>query len=440
MICGRPVTLGSSDVIPLPSAIEEKDVLFVDYDGTVLYSYTAEEFLAMDQFPQNPTHDGLIAQGWNWSFSGARSYVAECGKLMVGQVYTTSDGETKVYIHLIEGRTSPYLGLAIDGTVEVDWGDGSQKETMSGTALSGGGIADIISTQHEYVGIGDYVISIKSVSGQFAIRGTLGSGSTYYSHLLWKNNTSKSTENNCYRDAVQKVHIGDGCVIGQYGFFGMRGLAAVTIPNGITMQSQSMAFDACYSLKSIVIPENCVIPQYCFYGCYALSKAVLPENCTGIGENAFRDCRSIRRISLPANINSLSTYVFYCCLTLESVTIPSRMSVLGYGAFYCTSIREITLPTSMTDITNELFNFCADLTEITIPENVTSMTSMSFNNCTGLRRIIFKSTTPPTVSASGGWLKLPTDCELVVPAGCLSAYTSAANYPSSSVYTYVEES
>ena len=48
---------------------EEKDVDFIDYDGTLLYSYTADEFLAMDALPPNPSHDGLVAQGWNWTLA-----------------------------------------------------------------------------------------------------------------------------------------------------------------------------------------------------------------------------------------------------------------------------------------------------------------------------------------------------------------------------------
>lgn len=44
---------------------EEKDVDFIDYDGTLLYSYSADEFLEMTELPPNPSHDGLVAQGWN---------------------------------------------------------------------------------------------------------------------------------------------------------------------------------------------------------------------------------------------------------------------------------------------------------------------------------------------------------------------------------------
>ena len=40
-----------------------KDVNFYDYDGTVVYSYTKEEFLEMAELPANPAHARLSAQG-----------------------------------------------------------------------------------------------------------------------------------------------------------------------------------------------------------------------------------------------------------------------------------------------------------------------------------------------------------------------------------------
>lgn len=52
-----------------------RDVNFIDYDGTVVNSYSKEDFLALSAMPENPSHDGLVAQGWNWSFEDAQDYV-----------------------------------------------------------------------------------------------------------------------------------------------------------------------------------------------------------------------------------------------------------------------------------------------------------------------------------------------------------------------------
>ena len=63
----------------------KKDVNFYDYDGTLVTSYTKTEFLSLSAMPDNPSHDGLTAQGWNWSLNDAKTYVTANGKLDVGQ-------------------------------------------------------------------------------------------------------------------------------------------------------------------------------------------------------------------------------------------------------------------------------------------------------------------------------------------------------------------
>lgn len=81
--------------------------------------------------------------------------------------------------------------------------------------------------------------------------------------------------------------------------------------------------------------------------------------------------------------------------------------------------------------------------KIWLPENLTVINGGAFatyNNwpC-ALEEIHFTSTTPPTVKSASAFTGVPTTCKLYVPAGALDAYTSAANYPSASNYTYIEE-
>ena len=140
---GTQATIAAADFdteienLPSGSRTEapDNDVNFYDYDGFRIYSYTAQEFLALESMPANPTHEGLTAQGWNWSLADAKTYVTDYGMLEIGQTYITDDGKTRIYISLDEGRLSPYLGFAINGTATVDWGDettraGEQKNIL----------------------------------------------------------------------------------------------------------------------------------------------------------------------------------------------------------------------------------------------------------------------------------------------------------------------
>lgn len=92
---GTSATIQASNfdtaIANLPSGgtteVESKDVDFYDYDGTRIYSYTKTEFLALNSMPSNPTHEGLTAQGWNWTLSDAKDGVNSYGKLDIGQYF-----------------------------------------------------------------------------------------------------------------------------------------------------------------------------------------------------------------------------------------------------------------------------------------------------------------------------------------------------------------
>ena len=56
---------------------EAKQVNFIDYDGTILHAYTKEEANALAALPDNPTHDGLTAQGWNWTLAQIKAQIEE---------------------------------------------------------------------------------------------------------------------------------------------------------------------------------------------------------------------------------------------------------------------------------------------------------------------------------------------------------------------------
>ncbi len=382
-----PVTVNVSGGGTLEA--EEKDVNFIDYDGVILYSYTKAEFAQLAALPANPTHTGLTAQGWNWSLSDAKTYVAANGKLWIGQMYVTSDGKTRIYIHLEEGRLSPYLGIAVNGTATVEWGDGSSDSTVTGTSTS-----TVINTQHNYPAAGDYVIAI-SVSGSMAFVGS----SSYGSQVLWKNSTSAS-ENRVYQSAIQKVEMGANASFGS------------TYP-----------FAYCYSLVSITISNG----------------------VTDFFSSAFRYCYSLVSITIPSEITSTGSYVFQYCYSLASVAIPNGVTSIGNYAFaYCTSLASITIPSEITSTGTYVFQYCYSLASVTIPNGVTSIGSYAFQYCYGLGEIHFKPTAPPTISNSASFGSLPTDCIIYVPYSAdhsvLADYTTASNYPNSSTYTYREES
>lgn len=87
--------------------------------------------------PSLPTAQGLVCQGWNYTLQQMKSTLSACGSCYVGAVYTTDDGRTRFNITIRDKKYSSFSIMftqsAANG-VEFDWGDGSEKQTYSGTS------------------------------------------------------------------------------------------------------------------------------------------------------------------------------------------------------------------------------------------------------------------------------------------------------------------
>ena len=284
-----------------PSA-EWNDVTFIDYDGSVLYSYGLEEAKALTELPKLPNHDGLVCQGWNWTLEAIKALNRP---VTVGAMYITDDGATKLHIRIATvGRmTVPlYIGQTVANGVSIDWGDGSAAETLAGTGN--------VNTSHTYAEPGDYIISLMPVDGctlsfganskSYCVMGAIGSNGYVYCNML------------------QDVSIGKNVKsIGNY------------------------AFQYCYSIASITIPDRVTsIGNNAFSYCYSLASITIPDGVTSIGDNAFSSCFSLASVTIPDGVTSIGDYAFSGCCSLASITIPDGVTSIGNNVFsYCYGMR-----------------------------------------------------------------------------------------------------
>ena len=368
-------------VIGTLGTVEPSDVNFYDYEGTLLHSYSKAEFLALSAMPSNPSHNGLIAQGWNWSLSDAKTHVRTMGVLNIGQMYITDDGKTRIYVHITEGTLKPYLSLAINGTIRVDWGDGTSN-TYTGTSSTTRRV-----NQHTYSTKGDYVIEIEVVSGDFAFIGT-----TTYGGIITANN-STTANNRPYANTVRKIEVGQGMT-----------------------RMNTASFYLCSSLQEIAMPNTIDVFQ----------------------ASVFRFCYSIPFVSIPSGVTSFGNYMFYGCYGLQTVSLPKLANVGSYTFQYTYSLNTVTIPYNATSIGIQFFGNAYNIREVVVPPNVASIGTQAFQSNFVSNSIKFTDSTPPTVSNSNTWNDLNADCIFYVPSGSLSAYTSASNYPSASDFTYIE--
>ena len=395
----------------------DKEVNFYDYDGTLLHSYTVAEAQALTELPPLPEQPGLICQGWNYDLDAIKSYNSAVN---VGAMYITDDGTTRIHIHLEEGRTSPILGVCPNGTVTVDWGDGTTPDTLTGESTS------LVkwTPRHEYAEAGDYVIRLTA-------DGTMGFKGTHYSNeyaYILRYSSNAEPISVAYQNSVRKVEIGNGVTtIGDSAFYNCYSLTSVTIPSSITSIG-AKAFNGCYSLVSVTIPSSVtiILSSALFYNCYSLASVTIPSSITSILSNAFYNCYSLASVTIPSSVTNISDSAFNGCYSLASVTIPSSVTNIGANAFYnCYSLASVTIPSGVTSILSKAFYNCYSLASVTIPSGVTTIGDSAFYNCYSLASVTIPSgVTKIGSKAFNGCYSLTS---VTIPSGVTSIDANAFN-------------
>jgi len=169
------------------------------------------------------------------------------------------------------------------------------------------------------------------------------------------------------------------------------------------------------------------------------------------------------KISIPADFAALSGATYYNILqsgdksffsyTAPSLTLENNILYAGadckhiahydsYGGRHIPNayIEGVDLRGSkITQLDTGECSGMPEMKKLWLPETLTYLNMSAIANNTGLEELHFTSTTPPGMWNTGVWHGLPTTCKIYVPAGTLSAYTKASDYPSASTYTYIEE-
>ena len=175
--------------------------------------------------------------------------------------------------------------------------------------------------------------------------------------------------------------------IGYSAFEYCTNLTTITIPEGITSIGDS-TFKYCYKLTSINLPESLTsIGSEAFRNC-GLTSIILPEKVTYISSYAFCESSSLTSINIPEGVTSIGNYTFYGCWSLDSISLPESITSIGERAFYdCYKLPSIKIPGSLTSIGDEAFKSCSSLVSINIPEGVTSIGKDAFDRCSRLTKV-----------------------------------------------------
>lgn len=395
-------------------SVKPKDVNLYDFDGTLLASYTKPDFLQLESLPENPTHDGLISRGWNYSLSDAKTYLSTHDKLFIGQMYNTVDNKTRIHISLPEGRTAPYCGFGLNGTVTINWGDNTAPTQVTGSALN-----TTIFTQHEYAQPGDYIIEI---SGNTTIR---IAGSYTGSNLITKN-SSTNKENDVYRSVITRVDLGN-VVLGAYSFVYCYHLKTVVFSQYLDTIS-SYCFQNAYGLEVLVLPDTLTtINSSAFQNCYSLRKVVFSNSFRSLGDSALSNCYNLKVLTIPNSLSYIQANTFNNCYSLREIGITNKISsVANYAFSYCHSLKETRVPAA-----NRLYSYsfqnCYSLSKLYFPKEVLNINTSVFAECRGLSIMDFSTHEAIPTITSSSFTGLPADCKIIVPDSLYESWI-VANY------------
>lgn len=393
------------------AAVVEKDVNFRDYDGTLLHSYTKSQFLALTELPELPIQKGLICQRWNWSLADAQTHVARTGKLQIGANYITEDGKTRLYISVtnsIKKTVSLYFSQTISKGVAIDWGDGSDVQSIEGTG--------VLNVNHDYAYKGDYCIILDVAEGCSLSLGDTSNGVM-----------GRADKAGC--GMLKNARIGKSVTLDNWAFYGCQALLSVSIPEGTIFGQVSFMY--CYSLRAIIIPHGAVkiFESFC-NSCYSLVVVSIPQGVKEIASSAFSYCSALPSIDIPQGVTKIDSSAFGYNTALTSCVIPDSVSSLGSSAFIQNkSLSEFSIPNMVTSVGSKTFSQCESLTKVILPQGVKSIASQAFYFCYSLVLLDFRlSASVPSLEKTNAFSSIPADGKIIVPDALYDSWIAATNW------------
>lgn len=392
-----------------PPVEDNPAVIFADYDGTVIDTWTWDNKGSKTELPTVPAHEGLVFEGWNWTLEDIKNDTT--GQIItVGPYYHTESGLTEIDVEVNETNGMELqLNIGATNYTSLDWGDGTS-------------IENIYYPSHVYEVPGKYTIKISGYSGQNILYHC-----NYYNNSIYevKSYIMKAIRFNsgvnskgCKGKGLKYITIPKtmiriesfanlGCVQltvpenarSNGSIFTGKNLKYIAMPKNYFNSSggptgiTSSSFYGCSSLQSIYVPENVTsIDGSAFNGCTSLQSIYIPESVTSIGGGVFQGCTSLQSIDIPNGVTSFSNYTFQNCSSLQSISIPNSVTNIDVYAFYgCTSLQSINISNSINSIDNNAFGDCSSLQSLNIPESVTSIGNYAFQGCSSINKAIISS-------------------------------------------------
>lgn len=309
----------TQDTANLPAAIasipeggggeepEEKDVLFIDYDGTIIASYTYEEFESVTDYPTPPEHEGLNFVGWTNTIQELKDNPKKI--TLSGALYCSSDNR----YHIIIKTFAPNQTFSFQANVLqiYDWGDGTGGETSASGSHS-----------HTYASEGRYDIALGANTAPLIL---------YVPEL------------NCLQMVIGLIANSYSsehhAMINQTGLYNAPNLEFIVAPAYAPLMSGNDNLGGCRNLKALVGYDLKGVHRSLRYSGIKYAASVKPLQ----GQQNFMDgCSCLRRV----NWNNTNPTVVTNCSCLQYIVFNDAINSLSG----CRSMREVHIKSSTSTI------------------------------------------------------------------------------------------
>ena len=355
--------------------VTPKDYNFFDWDGTLVYAYTAAEINALTELPALPAHEGVSGKEWNYTLAQLQTLasLATPYPANVGAIYSAPDGySTIIKINIPSDDTVRDFQIKWNEqnqrAVTVDWGD-NQTETIAA--------ANSVTATHIYSASGEYYIKLTPADSTVNVIFPPTDGTFIGANYRQKNYVKMVILGRCQQDATagnggrwfSDLHNLEICSYGynnstalpRYVFLNATALKALHIPSWI--RSVGVNHVSATNVSVITVPYNCTTIQYEAFASnpslkyftypYLLTsltnrtlafsnvqRLILPPNITALASGAFQDVNcAITELVLPQSLTTINASVFAVmptgmyAMAIPYVLIPTGVTSIGGGAF-----------------------------------------------------------------------------------------------------------
>lgn len=413
--CEGDITVENTESGGGGGAVSPKDINFYDYDGTCVAAWSLAELAGKTALPDYPTHEGLTCQGWNWTLADLKT---ENAKMNVGAMYITTDGKTRLHIVLPEQRKTLRLGLCVNGTAVIDWGDGSETASLQGTNLN----TVLYTAAHSYSASGAYTISI-------AVTGSARIPANQY---VFTGAVSESGGTAAVLHSILTgVHFGSNMTCAQHSFMNFASLEYITVPSTPVGIQNMGAIQNCAKLRQITYAPGITESGYSNAQGSSIAVVCLNNGVAGLAESALANASNMN-VTFPKSVVSTWAHLIRANNTIKEITIPglNGNGATGMNACYsCKALERITVGSGVTKILSNFASECQSLLTVVCLGSLESIANAAFTNANEAALFDFTACTAvPTLENTNAFSGIPSDCEIRVPAALLDEWKAATNW------------